>query len=67
MANARGSDQLPAEITTPVRGALVRSRDEPELSRTLHAATQALIGELPETDAAVAERLSQPLLTLAAR
>lgn len=64
---AKGSDQLPAEITNPVRDALVHSLDVPELSRALHAATQALIGELRETDAAVAARLTQPLLTLAAR
>ena len=66
-AYAKGSDRLPAEVTAPVRDALVRSLDEAELSRALQAATRALIGELRQTDAAVAERLSPALLALAAR
>ena len=66
-AYAKGSDRLPAEVTAPVRDALVRSLDEAELSRALQAATRALIGELRQTGAAVAERLSPALLALAAR
>jgi predicted nucleotidyltransferase len=66
-AYAKGSDKLPADITTPVQDALVRSLDAAELSRALQAATRALIGELRETGSAVADRLTQPLLALAAR
>ncbi|MDT4963233.1 MAG: hypothetical protein QOF87_2880, partial [Pseudonocardiales bacterium] len=66
-AYAKGSDKLPADITTPVQDALVRSLDAAELSRALQAATRALIGELRETGSAVAGRLTQPLLALAAR
>jgi hypothetical protein len=66
-AYAKGSDTLPTDVTEPVLDALVRSLDEDELSRALRAATRALIGELRLTDAAVAARLSQPLLAMAAR
>jgi predicted nucleotidyltransferase len=66
-AYAKGSDKLPADVTAPVQDALVRSLDPAELSRALQAATRALISELRETDAAVAERLTLPLLALAAR
>jgi Nucleotidyltransferase domain len=66
-AYAKGSDQLPAEVTGPVRDALVRSLDVDELVRALHAATRALVGELRETDAALAQRLTDPLLAMAAR
>ncbi|MEP7021288.1 MAG: nucleotidyltransferase domain-containing protein [Pseudonocardiales bacterium] len=65
-AYAKGSDKLPAETTEAVRDALVRSLDTDELSRALRVATRALVGELRQSDTAVAGRLSQPLLTMAA-
>ncbi|MEP7178339.1 MAG: nucleotidyltransferase domain-containing protein [Pseudonocardiales bacterium] len=66
-AYAKGADTLPAELTAPLQEALVRSLDPAELSRALHVATQALITELRETDSEVAERLTPPLLAMAAR
>ncbi|GIH90820.1 hypothetical protein ACFFMN_26310 [Planobispora siamensis] len=63
---AKGADRLPAEITGPVREALVRALDVGELSRALEAATRALLRELRESDAGVAAALEGPLLDLAA-
>ena len=42
---ARGSDTLPAEVTTPWAGALVRSVDREELLRALRSAIEALLRE----------------------
>src|SRR5215472_6436672 len=57
----RGVDRLPAAVTGPLAGALVRSLDKPELRRALAVATRCLIGELEEWDPALCARLS-PLL-----
>ncbi len=54
---AKGADQLPAELTEPVRATLVRSLDEPELRRALAAATAVLNAELAWTDPELAARL----------
>ncbi|HLG65344.1 MAG TPA: hypothetical protein VKY19_25660 [Ktedonosporobacter sp.] len=59
--HGRGVDLLPASITDPLAGALVRSLDESELRRALAAATRCLIAELEEWDHALCARL-KPLL-----
>jgi hypothetical protein len=63
---AKGADQLPAEITEPVREALVRALEVGELSRALDAATRALVRELKESDAGIAPTLEEPRCELAA-
>jgi hypothetical protein len=45
-AYARGFDQLPSEVTTPMAGALVASLDPSELRRALSVATEGLIQEI---------------------
>ncbi len=57
----RGVDHLPAALTDPLTGALVRSLDAPELRRALVVATVCLIGELELADPARCARL-KPLL-----
>ena len=57
----RGVDRLPAAVTDPLAGTLVRSLDEPELRRALTVATRCLIGELEQWDSTLCTRLS-PLL-----
>jgi hypothetical protein len=66
VAYAKGADYLPPDITRPVQEALVRTLDAGELSRVLGVATRALLSELRETNAKVAEALEKPLLDLAA-
>jgi hypothetical protein len=61
----RGMDRLPAEVTGPLAGALVRSLDVAELGRAFQVATQALLTEIGQVDAALAERLSRTLRELA--
>jgi hypothetical protein len=63
---AKGADALPAEIAAPLADALVRGLDRPELVRALRAATGALLGELEQTDPALAARLRPVLSELAA-
>lgn len=60
-AFARGSDRLPATVTAPLGGALVRSLDEAELRRALAVAIACFIRELATSDAALCARL-KPLL-----
>ena len=57
----RGIDLLPAAVTEPLIGALVRSLDEPELRRSLAVATRCLIAELEAYDPMLCARLT-PLL-----
>lgn len=45
-AHGRGFDQLPADITDPLRAALPAGIDRPELRRALRGATTALLVEL---------------------
>jgi len=59
---ARGVDRLPAAVTAPLAGALVRSLDAPEPRRALSAATTSLIGELEAWDPALCARLAPLLL-----
>ena len=58
---ARGVDRLPASVTGPLAGALVRSLDEPELRRALAVATRCLIDELEKFDSILCARL-KPIL-----
>ncbi len=57
----RGVDRLPAVVTDPLMGTLVRSLDEKELRRALAVGTMCLIAELEEWDKQLSARLS-PLL-----
>jgi predicted nucleotidyltransferase len=57
----RGVDRLPAAVTDPLAGALVRSLDELELRRALAVATTCLIGELEKWNPTLCARL-KPLL-----
>src|SRR6202044_1608646 len=61
----RGLDRLPAEVTGPLGGALVRGLDVGELERAFGVATQALLTEIGQVDAALAARLSPALRELA--
>lgn len=63
---AKGADELPADITAPLTGALVRSLDEAELRRALASATAAYAAELEHSDPALAERLWPMLAELVA-
>ena len=60
-SDARGADRLPAEVTGPLEGALVRSLDEAELRRALAVATGCFIGEVEALDAVLCARL-RPVL-----
>ncbi|MBS2538375.1 hypothetical protein KGQ20_37055 [Catenulispora sp. NF23] len=61
-AYAKGAHLLPAEVSEPLRGTLVRSLDTDELRRALMVAVEAFERELLLHDPALAERL-RPLLT----
>ena len=58
---ARGTDRLPAAVTQPYTGTLVRSLDEAELRRALSVATACFISELEAWDAELCARLRPPL------
>jgi predicted nucleotidyltransferase len=60
-AYARGVHRLPATVTEPLAGALVRSLDEEELRRALGVATASFISEVEALDPALCARL-KPLL-----
>ena len=60
-AYGRGVDRLPASVTEPLVGTLVRSLDEPELRRALGVATECFLSELEEWDPALAAQL-RPIL-----
>ncbi|WP_194896265.1 nucleotidyltransferase domain-containing protein [Catenulispora pinisilvae] len=60
-AYAKGAHLLPAEVTDPLRGTLVRSLDADELRRALMVAVEAFDREMRLHDPALAERL-RPLL-----
>jgi hypothetical protein len=62
----RGMDSLPADVTTPVATALVRSLDVAELRRAFTSACELLLAEIEAVDAALAARLSAPIRALAA-
>jgi len=58
----KGAHLLPAEVTDPLRDALVTALEPAELRRALAAAASALDHELDRTDQALASRL-HPLLS----
>jgi hypothetical protein len=60
-AFGRGVDRLPAVVTGPLAGALVRSLDEAELRRALAVATACAINELAAWDVDLCARL-KPIL-----
>ena len=62
----RGMDDLPAQVTGPMAGALVRSLDAAELTRAFGVATRGLIAELERVDAAFARRVAPTLRALVA-
>ena len=64
---ARGIDRLPASVTNPFVGALVRALDAGELRRALAVATAGLIGELEAWDATLAALLTPTLREFGAR
>ncbi|HEX9990225.1 MAG TPA: hypothetical protein VGE45_17335 [Chloroflexia bacterium] len=58
---ARGFHRLPADVTGPIAGALVRSLEDAELRRALGVATECFISEVEALDPALCARL-KPLL-----
>jgi hypothetical protein len=60
-AYGRGMDRLPIEVTTPLRGALVRSLDPLELRRAMGVVTEALLREIDAVDRDMAARLRDVL------
>jgi hypothetical protein len=62
----RGLDGLPDTVTGPVLQTLVRSLDQPELSRAFSAAAECLLSEIAHADQVLAARLAGPLRELAA-
>ena len=60
-SDARGADRLPADVTGPLKEALVRSLDEAELRRALGVATACFLGEIEALDAELCARL-RPVL-----
>jgi hypothetical protein len=61
----RGLDRLPAEVSGPLAGALVRRLDVAELGRAFRVAMEALLAEIGQVDAALAARLGPALRELA--
>ena len=61
----RGMDRLPAEVTAPLQGALVRALDTGELKRAFRVATEGLLVEIDRADPELGERLRAPLMELA--
>jgi hypothetical protein len=61
----RGMDRLPAEVTGPLAGALVRGLDVAELGRAFRVAMEALLAEIGRVDAALASRLGATVRELA--
>jgi hypothetical protein len=61
---ARGIDALPPEATAAVALGLVHSSDVAELRRAFAVVTDALITEIRQADADLADRLAGPLKEL---
>jgi hypothetical protein len=57
----RGMDQLPSEVTDPIRDALVRHLDPEEIVRAFSSAVHCLVDEIRQTDGPLATRLSPVL------
>ena len=63
-ADARGADDLPAEVLSSLEAALVGSFDAGELERAFRAVTNALIDEIRYVDGELADRLATPLASI---
>lgn len=63
----RGIDRLAPDVTAAAAGALVRSLDIAEIRRAFGVASEALLIEIAQTDAGLADRLAGPLRALADR
>lgn len=61
----RGMDQLPTEVTAPLRDAIVRSLDGEDLLKAFRATTSALLVEIGYSDAGLASHLKPALEALA--
>jgi hypothetical protein len=64
-AQGRGVDNLPAELTATITGALISSLGISELVRAFRVITDALIVEISHVDPALSDRLIAPLRELA--
>ncbi len=64
VAQARGIDELPQELTARLAPALVRSLEVPELQRAFAALVDALLREVKESDPSLGQRLAAPLAEL---
>jgi len=65
-AYGRGADRLPASVTEPLAGTLVRSLDRTELRRALAVATECFLSELQTEDSVFAAHLRPVLEELGA-
>jgi hypothetical protein len=63
-AHARGTDRLPAEVTAPFEGSLVRQLDSADLSRAFRVVVDGLLSEIRSADGELAERLQDSLTHL---
>ena len=63
-AYARGAHELAPEVLAPLEPALVRSLEPDELERAFRAVTDALLDEIRQADAELADRLEAPLAAL---
>jgi len=60
----RGIDRLPADVTTPLQDALVRTLDTTELLRAFRVTTNGLVREMREVDPELSARLERTLYEL---
>jgi hypothetical protein len=63
-AHGRGMDHLPAEVTAPFEGSLVRQLDLVELSRAFRVVVSGLLGEIQRADEELAARVKGTLQLL---
>jgi len=64
-SEGRGFDRLPQDTSSPLSASLVRSLERYELSRAFSVVVEALLVEVREVDAGLADQLSPPLTELA--
>lgn len=63
----RGLDELPPQVKDAITECLVRSLEPEELTRAFISTMKALLTEIRNTDADLAERLTEPLTSLVER
>jgi hypothetical protein len=61
----RGMDRLPAEVTAPLEGALVRALEKDDLRRAFGVAVEGLLEEIHHSDPDLAARTDGPIRGLA--